>query len=803
MRIFTLVTLALLLSVTTSNIFAQNITVTWAGIDAGGYNGDGMAGYLTEISNPSDICMDAAQNLYFVDQANFLVRKVSAKTGVVTTIAGGGSFTDDGIPATDASLDSLSYMCIDAAGNIYISTVDQIRVINVFTGNINTIAGTGVAGFSGDGGAATAARLNSPKGLCIDASNNIYIVDQGNNRVRKIAAATGIISTIAGTGISGYYGDGGPATAAKLSFSNAICVSSVGDVYFSDQGSSASLSGNFIRKISAATGIISNFTGIPGGGYASGDGGPASAASVGWVYGLCFDGGCNNLYLCDVSCACRKINMSSGIINTVAGSDSEDGYNGDGFNSLLALFNWPHGLCVSAADDIYIADSYNNRFRRVIRLTNTPAFAYGKGQTIYPCPGTSLDVSSMLPITNLTAGEIETWSVLIAPSHGSLVGFPYAAASNGTDSIKTPAGLGYTAAASYTGADSFTVKVSNGTLSDIITIYAMVNPTGPLSIAASASGSLCTGQSVDYTGSIDAGIWTTSNTNASFDSSVSAGGSNTMLVNSVGLDTVYYIFSGACASAVVTINAVPATGTLSGPASICLGATGIFSVSVTGGEWYTQSSNATVGSVGALTGDIVGSTVGTDSVIYLVTNAAGCYAYVSAFVNVAPLPDPGVISGTNTEYAGNTTTLTNTVTGGIWSSSNPAISTVSGAGDVYGVAPGVDSIIYSVTNACGTANTYFSFTVSDATTGINSTSVGADKLVVMPNPARDNFTVTFSSPVDEQVTIVVTDITGAKLKTITGVTNQPIDASLHVAAGVYLLNAATVHGNMSGKILIE
>src|ERR1035437_9238626 len=193
-----------LLMITGNNILkAQRITVTIAGTGDFGYSGDWGTCKQAKINQPMDVCMDALHNIYFVDQGNNRIRKVSAANGIITTIAGGGSLTVDGIPATSASL-SPNYMCIDATGNLYVSTSNQVRKIEASTGIITIIAGTAVAGYGGDGGPATVANLNSPLGICIDVAGNIYIVDGANYRIRKVTAATGIITTIAGSGYPGH-----------------------------------------------------------------------------------------------------------------------------------------------------------------------------------------------------------------------------------------------------------------------------------------------------------------------------------------------------------------------------------------------------------------------------------------------------------------------------------------------------------------------------------------------------------------------------------------------------------------------
>jgi hypothetical protein len=192
--------------------------------------------------------------------------------------------------------------------------------------------------------------------------------------------------------------------------------------------------------------------------------------------------------------------------------------------------------------------------------------------------------------------------------------------------------------------------------------------------------------------------------------------------------------------------------------------------------------------------------VGLDTITYVIPDVCPASGFV---VTIDGPPDPGTIVGSNSVYEWSNVTLSDVVTGGIWTTTNAAVSTVTGAGLVVGIAPGVDSIVYTVSNACGSLSTYFMFTVDAVTTGVNNIAAGISDLTVMPNPAASQFTVNVSSSFDEQATITITNMLGEKVKEFTGNTNKPIDASLDAPAGVYLLNAATAHGNMGGRIVIE
>ena len=207
---------------------------------------------------PSATAFDAAGNLYFAETGNHVVRKVTS-AGIITTVAGNGvqGFAGDGGLATSAELDSPAGLALDAAGDLYIadSHNQRIREVNAATGIIATIAGTGAAGFSGDGGAATAAKLDLPTALAFDTAGNLYLADTNNHRVRRIAAATGAITTIAGNGVEAFTGDNGPATSASIDSPNGLALDAAGNLYIADTHNGR------VREVSAASGLISTVAG--------------------------------------------------------------------------------------------------------------------------------------------------------------------------------------------------------------------------------------------------------------------------------------------------------------------------------------------------------------------------------------------------------------------------------------------------------------------------------------------------------------------------------------------------------------
>jgi RHS repeat-associated protein len=330
-----------------------SIINTVAGTGNYGSGGDGGPATEAEIVFPHGVATDAVGNLYIADSWNHRVRKVNTN-GIITTVAGNGICGysgDDGL-ATRAQLDIPWDIATDAVGNLYIVDNNNhcIRKVDI-NGIITTVAGNGTYGYSGDQGPAAKAQLNEPFDIAVDIAGNLYIVDNDNCRIRKVDT-NGIITTVAGNGICGHSGDGGPAIEAQLR-ALSIEVDKAGNLYIEDSPC--------IRKIDTS-GII---TTVAGNGYGyGGDGGPAIEAQLNDPWGLSVDVA-GNLYIADTYNNCiRKIN-TSGIIATVAGFGHEEGYSGDGGPATQAWFDCPLDVAVDVAGNLYIADTYNNRIRKV------------------------------------------------------------------------------------------------------------------------------------------------------------------------------------------------------------------------------------------------------------------------------------------------------------------------------------------------------------------------------------------------------------------------------------------------------
>ncbi|MBX2905751.1 MAG: T9SS type A sorting domain-containing protein [Taibaiella sp.] len=470
MRFFTPLIAAAFTCCTVFSAFGQDqkITLTIAGNGTPAFSGDGGLAKKAVISGPKDVCLDADENLYFTDKGNGRVRKITANGGIISTIAGGGTSTADGVPALTAAI-SPNYLCANTAGDIFITTGNQVRKIEASSGLIYTVAGTGTAGFSGDGGLAVSAELNNPQGIAIDAAGNLYIVDRGNNRVRKITFSTGMISTIAGTGIAGYSGDGGPAVSAQLKGPVCVCVNPAGDVFFSDQNPNyPAYNNSIIRKIDAATGIVTHIAGALSGGIGVCST-PALSTTLGTTTGMCI-GPNGNLYCNEMSCSCRELDFASDTMWVLGGNFYIQSYTDDLYGPN-ANMNIPYGLCVDHLNNVYIADSNNQRIRKLNHLTHTPTFAFGRTQFFNPYASAPFNIDTLLWITDIDEGETEMWTVLTPPVNGVLTGFPAIKESMGKVRSTKPTGLAYTPLSTYTGSDMFRVLVSDGTHSDTVLVF--------------------------------------------------------------------------------------------------------------------------------------------------------------------------------------------------------------------------------------------------------------------------------------------------------------------------------------------
>ncbi len=400
-KAYTLLTVALAF-VSISN--AQTIN-TVGGNGIIGFSGDGGAATDAELDSPCGVAVDNIGNIFIGDWSNSRVRKINT-AGTISTIAGNGvaSYSGDGGPATAAEIYKDVSVTVDDKDNVYIADQFNNRVRKVNTsGIITTVAGNGVGSFNGDGGPATAAEIYSPTDLKVDKAGNIFIADVLNQRVRKVNTS-GIISTIAGNGLVGFSGDGSAATTAELNWPYGIAIDSSDNVYIGDY------KGARIRMVNTS-GIITTVAGNGVGSY-SGDGGPATASEVNYPYGFIVDPS-QKLYFSDSYNNVIRVINTSGVISTVAGVYPGGNFSGDGGPATDAELNYPLNLGLDKWNNLYIADELNQRVRKVGNnteegitiITNTVDL------NIYPNPSTgqfTLEAKNQ----NLKLKTIEVFNVL-------------------------------------------------------------------------------------------------------------------------------------------------------------------------------------------------------------------------------------------------------------------------------------------------------------------------------------------------------------------------------------------------------
>lgn len=612
---------------------AQLVINTLAGNGTAAFGGDGGAATAAQVNTPYGIATDAAGNVYFTDCNNNRIRKINT-AGIISTIAGRGvpGYTGDGGPATAAELLAPRGIAVDGGGNVYFSDYANQRVRKITpAGIISTVAGDGTVGFGGDGGPATAAKLNYAWGVAVDGSGNLYIADQNNCRIRKVNTS-GIISTIAGTGSCFIGGDGGPATAALVQFPVGVACDGSGNVYIADYGN------NRIRKIDPS-GIISTIAGSPVYGF-SGDGGPSTASQLYYPMAVAVDGA-NNVYISDVNnYRIRKIN-ASGVISTLAGNGTM-GYSGDGAPPVYAQINRPTGIAVNNSGKVYITDNDNNRIRLLEPPPNAPTFFMGDHQHAVGCINTPANIDTNLAVFDIDTGQTETWSVVSLPANGTL-SVTYSTTSTGSNLY--PSGLTYTPNPGFLGMDVFEVQVSDGTYADTTMIH-------------------------------------------------------------------------------LTVVDTPNAGVPAGVDSMCPGETYVFSSTV---------------------------------------------------------PDGG------------------------WISDNSAVATASADGLVTAVTPGTCHISYFVVNPCGADTVTISLLVRAV--GCPEAGVPfADKhegITIVPNPGNGKVTIMLSSAVAEDARFVITNTLGEKVQEFVSQTNASTIIELDVQPGVYFISATTAHSRWSGKIIVQ
>jgi len=376
-----------------TNLPVSGLITTVAGNGTSGYSGDGGAATNASFYFPNAVTLDAFGDLFIADSYYNRVREVNTN-GVIMTVAGNGmsGFSGDGGAATNARLHAPAGAAMDAFGDLFIADASNNRVREVTTnGVITTVAGNGTAGYSGDGGTATNARLHTPTGMALDAFGNLFIADASNNRVREVTT-NGVITTVAGNGTAGYSGDGGAATNARLNAPTGVAVDALGNLFIVDYYN------NRIREMNT-NGVITTVAGNGTAGY-SGDGGAATNARLNAPAGVAVDT-FDDLFIVDASNNRVREVTANGVITTVTGIGTA-GFSGDGGAAINARLNGPNGVALDAFGDLFIADASNNRVREVVGMPVSPSTLY------------------TYELENASSNNAGSYSVIISNTYGSI-----------------------------------------------------------------------------------------------------------------------------------------------------------------------------------------------------------------------------------------------------------------------------------------------------------------------------------------------------------------------------------------------
>jgi DNA-binding beta-propeller fold protein YncE len=340
------------------------LIATGVGTGQQGFGGDGGPAARARLNQPFDLAFDTRGDLYFSDTFNHRIRKIDRRARVISTVAGTGTagLSGDGGPATQATMNEPYGVVLDGWDNLYFADRlnRRVRLVDARTGRISTVAGTGKPACEGDGGRANEAALVEPNGVALDpAGKNLYIADVAGHRIRRVDLVSGLISTFAGTGRARHDGDGGPAARASVWGARAVDVGPDGTVFILER------EGNSLRAVDPATGIITTIAGTGAKGY-TGDGGPAANATFNGPKELAVDR-LGNLWIVDTeNHVIRVIDPTLKLVRTAAGT-GQPGGDGDGGPAIRASLDRPHGVAIEPDGSVWIADTNNHRLRVISR----------------------------------------------------------------------------------------------------------------------------------------------------------------------------------------------------------------------------------------------------------------------------------------------------------------------------------------------------------------------------------------------------------------------------------------------------
>jgi trimeric autotransporter adhesin len=517
-----------------------------AGNGMAGFSGDGGPATNAQLNDPEGIAVDSAGDIYIADTANQRIRKVTS--GVIATVAGNGwpGFSGDNGLAASAPLNSPCGVAVDSADNLYIADSDNHRIRKVTNGGITTVAGDGTAGFGGDNGPAISAQLNNPLAVAVDSAGNLYIADSGNYRIRQVT--NGAIATVAGNGTAGFSGDDGPATSAELSSPDDVSVDQAGNLYIADQlnnrirkvsngviasvawGETSLGKNSPATKLNGPTGVAVDVAGnlyiadsgnnrirkltngamttVAGGGSNLGDSGPATRAQLDSPSGVAVDSA-GNVYIADTDDN-RIRKVENGVITTVAGGGSSLGEN---VLATSAQLGSPNGVAVDSAGDIYIADTANDRIRKV--TNGVIATVAGNGTTGFSGdsgPATSAELSGPEGIAVDSAGNLyiaDTANNRIRKVTGGTITTVAGGGSSFGDGgpatsaqLHSPAGVAVDLAGNFYVADTGANRIRKVTSGVIATVAGGGSSLGDNGPATSAELSQPNGVAVDSAGNL-------------------------------------------------------------------------------------------------------------------------------------------------------------------------------------------------------------------------------------------------------------------------------------------------------------
>ncbi len=706
-----------------------------AGTGTGGYMGDNGPATSAELFIPQGIIRDTAGNTYMADAGNHVVRKIDP-SGVITTIAGTGAAgnSGDGFAATAALLNFPVGVATDTSGNIYISDyyANVVRKVNT-SGIISTIAGTGTPGYNFDGVAATTAQLDSPSHIVVDAHGALYICDDANHRIRKVNTTTGLISTMVGTGMPGNSGDHGLATAAQINIPRGITIDHSGNLYFTD------VAENVIRRVGIMADSIFAFAGTPGTPGYSGDGGPATAAMLNAPDGITADSA-GNVFFCDrLSKVVRRI-TTTGIISTVAGHD-DSLFCGDGGPALQAEMDSPMASAYDAAGNLYIADYGNNCVRIVSPTGNISTFAgdalAGPGYSGDGGPATAAKLNHPKAVATDAAGN-----VYIADAGNSALRVVHT-----SGNIATFAGTPTVAGYSGDGGSALSAKLSDPT-------GLIVDSVGNVYFSDAGNSAL---RVVHTSGNISAVAGNGTPGSGGDGGAASAA----QLVYPMGLafdaaGNLYIADSGAARVRVIHTSGNIAT----------FAGTGTRGFSGDGAAASSAELTAPMGVVVDDTGNVHISDGG-DARIRIVHTSGNISTYVGT--GVPGFNGDGPIG---TAQLNMPVGLTKDQSGTIYVTDrkNDRVRKFTGAGPL-------------------------------AVSSLQQLPAGA--IVVYPNPGKDAFVVNFSSATTQPLHYTLIDLLGRKITEGDAVTNQAFELRISTQAGIYLLNATTIDSRKAVRIVVE